>query len=126
MTLTPLSAKVSGYIATVAVQDFSTVRAGDVLAAIDPADYRAQLTQAEANRAAAEAGLADLVNQKAVQRAVIRQAEATIEATSADVTRFQLEASRQRASPGPAALPERRRRSSNRMPAGSGFAAQLS
>ena len=95
--LTPLSAKVSGYIATVAVQDFATVRRGDVLAEIDPSDYRAQLAQAEANRAAAEAMLTNLANQKAVQRALVRQAEATIEATAADATRARLEASRQRA-----------------------------
>ena len=94
--LTPLSAKVSGYIATVAVQDFATVRRGDVLAEIEPSDYRAQLAQAEANRVAAEATLANLANQKAVQRALVRQAEATIEATAADVTRARLEANRQR------------------------------
>ena len=67
--LTPLSAKVSGYIRTVAVQDFATVQQGEVLAEIDPSDYRAQLAQAEANRAAAAATLANLVNQKAIQRA---------------------------------------------------------
>jgi membrane fusion protein (multidrug efflux system) len=94
--LTPLSAKVSGYIRTVAVQDFATVRQGEVLAEIDPSDYRAQLARAEANRAAAAATLANLVNQKAIQRALIAQAEASIEATSADVTRSHLEARRQR------------------------------
>ncbi len=94
--LTPLSAKVSGYIATVSVQDFATVRRGDVLAEIEPSDYRAQAAQAEANRAAAQATLANLANQKAVQRALVRQAEATIEAATADVTRAHLEANRQR------------------------------
>ncbi|WP_254070593.1 HlyD family secretion protein [Acidisphaera sp. L21] len=94
--LTPLSAKVSGYIATVAVQDFATVRRGEILAEIEPSDYRAQLAQANANRAAAEAALANLSNQKAVQRALIRQAEATIDANDADVTRARLEANRQR------------------------------
>ena len=94
--LTPLSAKVSGYIATVAVQDFATVRHGDVLAEIEPSDYRAERTQADANRAAAEATLANLAHQRAVQRALVHQAEATIEATAADVTRARLEANRQR------------------------------
>ena len=64
--LTPLSAKISGYVATVAVQDFATVRQGDVLAEIDPSDYRVQLAQAEANRSAATSAVANLDNQKAI------------------------------------------------------------
>jgi membrane fusion protein, multidrug efflux system len=94
--LTPLAAKVSGYVATVAVQDFATVRQGEILAEIDPSDYRAQLAQAEATRSAAAAVLANLANQKAIQRALIRQASAAIEATAADVARSRLEANRQR------------------------------
>jgi membrane fusion protein, multidrug efflux system len=94
--LTPLSAKVSGYVASVGVPDFATVRRGELLAEIEPSDYRAQLAQAVANDSAAAAMLANLVNQKAVQRALIRQAAASIEATAADVTRSHLEAIRQR------------------------------
>jgi membrane fusion protein (multidrug efflux system) len=94
--LTPLSAKVSGYVASVPVGDYQTVRKGDLLVEIDPADYRAQLAQADANLAAAQATLANLANQKDVQRALIRQAEATIQATVADLQRYALEATRQR------------------------------
>jgi membrane fusion protein (multidrug efflux system) len=94
--VTPLSAKVSGYVATVAVTDYQTVRKGDLIVEIDAADYRAQLLQAEANLAAAQAALANLANQKDVQRALIHQAEATIQATQADLTRYDLEAKRQR------------------------------
>jgi membrane fusion protein, multidrug efflux system len=94
--LTPLSAKVSGYVATVGVQDFAVVRQGELLAEIEPSDYRAQLAQAVANDSAAAAMLANPVNQKAVQRALIRQAAASIEATAADATRSHLEANRQR------------------------------
>ncbi len=93
--LTPLSAKVSGYVASVPVGDFQVVRKGELLVAIDPIDYRAQLAQAEANAAAASATLANLANQKDVQRALIRQAEATIAATTADLQRYALEAARQ-------------------------------
>ena len=63
---------------------------------IEPSDYQAQLDQAQANLAAAKANLANLDNQKAIQRALIRQAEATIQATAADVLRYHLEATRQR------------------------------
>jgi len=94
--LTPLSAKVSGYIQTVAVEDFQKVRKGDLIAEIEPSDYRAQLAAAEANLEAARAALANLANQKDIQRALVHQAEAAIEVTKADVTRYQLEATRQR------------------------------
>jgi membrane fusion protein (multidrug efflux system) len=72
------------------------VHKGELLVEIDPADYSAQLAQAEANLAAANATLANLANQKDVQRALIRQAEATIQATTADLQRYALEAARQR------------------------------
>ena len=86
----------SGYIATVPVNDYQIVRKGDLIVEIDPSDYQAQLTLAEANLAAAQATLANLANQRDVQRALVRQAEATIEATEADLLRYQLEAKRQR------------------------------
>jgi len=94
--VTPLAAKVSGYVAAVGVADYQTVHKGDLIVEIDPSDYRAQLMQAEASLAAAQATLANLANQKDVQRALIRQAEATIEATKADQLRYDLEAKRQR------------------------------
>jgi membrane fusion protein (multidrug efflux system) len=94
--VTPHAAKVSGYIASVPAGDYQTVCKGDLIVEIDAADYRAQLAQADANVAAAEATLANLANQKDVQRALIRQAEATIEATTADLQRYALEAARQR------------------------------
>src|SRR5579871_2577473 len=94
--VTPLAAKVSGYIARVAVADYQMVRKGDLIVEIEPSDYRAQLLQAQANVAAAQATLANLANQKDVQRALVRQSQATIEATTADLQRYGLEARRQR------------------------------
>jgi membrane fusion protein (multidrug efflux system) len=94
--LTPLSAHVSGYITEVPVNDFQTVKKGDLIAVIDPSDYQAQLELAQANLAAAEATLANLANQRVVQQALVEQAQATIDATEADVLRFQLEDKRQR------------------------------
>src|SRR5260370_17556467 len=94
--VTPLSARVSGYITQVAVHDFQRVRQGDLIAVIDPSDYEAQFPLAQANLAAAQATLANLDNQRSVQNALIRQAEASIDAADADVTRYELEAKRQR------------------------------
>ena len=94
--VTPLAARVSGYITTMAVNDYQAVHKGDLIAVIDPSDYEAQRALAQANLAAAQATLANLANQRDVQNALIRQAEATIDAADADVTRYDLEAKRQR------------------------------
>jgi membrane fusion protein (multidrug efflux system) len=94
--VTPLSAKVSGYIAAVAVNDYQIVHKGDLIVEIEPSDYRDQLRQAEASLAAAQATLANLANQRDVQRSLVRQAEPTIQATTADLQRYTLEAKRQR------------------------------
>ena len=94
--VTPLSARVSGNITEMPVNDFQIVRKGDLIAVIDPSDYQAQLDLARANLAAAEATLANLANQRVVQQALVEQAQATIDATEADVLRYQLEDKRQR------------------------------
>jgi membrane fusion protein, multidrug efflux system len=94
--VTPLSARVSGYITEMPVNDFQTIRKDDLIAVIDPSDYQAQLDLAQANLAAAEAALANLENQRSIQQALVREAEATIDSTEADVLRYQLEDKRQR------------------------------
>jgi membrane fusion protein, multidrug efflux system len=94
--VTPISAKVSGYIQSVDVKDFQPIKKGELIVKIDPRDYDAALVQAEANVHAAEANLANLANQKDVQRSLIKQAGATIDATNADLDRYNLEAERQR------------------------------
>ena len=74
--LTRLSSRVAGEVLTVAVDDFQHVRAGDLLVQIDPADYQAQVAQAEAGVAGAQAALDNLANQVELQYATIAQAEA--------------------------------------------------
>ncbi|CAL79816.1 Putative HlyD family secretion protein [Bradyrhizobium sp. ORS 278] len=74
--LTQLSSRVAGEVLKVAVSDFQQVKAGDILIQIDPADYEAQVAQAEANVAAAQAALDNLGNQIELQYATIAQAEA--------------------------------------------------
>ncbi|HUA00407.1 MAG TPA: HlyD family secretion protein [Candidatus Aquilonibacter sp.] len=53
--LMPLSARISGYVSVVNVDDNQAVHAGDVLVEIDPRDYQTALDQARANLASAEA-----------------------------------------------------------------------
>ncbi|MFH0301367.1 HlyD family secretion protein [Bradyrhizobium sp. 31Argb] len=74
--LTRLSSRVAGEVLTVAVKDFQHVKVGDLLVQIDPADYQAQVAQAEAGVAAAQAALDNLNNQVELQYATIAQAEA--------------------------------------------------
>ena len=74
--LTRLSSRVAGEVLTVAVTDYQHVKAGDLLVQIDPADYQAQVAQAEASVAAAQAALDNLSNQVELQYATIAQAEA--------------------------------------------------
>ncbi len=93
--VTPLSARVSGNIVEMPVNDFERVRKDQLLAVIDPSDYEARLELAEANLAAAQATLANLANQRTVQQSLVRQAQATIDATQADVLRYALEDKRQ-------------------------------
>jgi membrane fusion protein (multidrug efflux system) len=93
--LTPLAAKSPGYVRTVLVGDFQRVKAGDVLVEIVDDDYRATLDQAEASADAASAAIENIERQKLLQQALVKQAEATIQATEADLTRYRLEAARQ-------------------------------
>jgi membrane fusion protein (multidrug efflux system) len=93
--LTPLAAKSPGYVRSVRVQDFQKVKAGDLLVEIVDDDYRAQLDQAQANVETAETAIESIEQQKVMQRALVQQAEAAIEATQADLTRYHLETVRQ-------------------------------
>jgi membrane fusion protein (multidrug efflux system) len=95
--ITPLSAKIEGYIRNVAVSDFQQVQARDLLVDIEDDDYRARVAQAEADLAGAEAAIENLKALKAQQHAKIAEAENVIQATQADVDRSKLEAARQRA-----------------------------
>jgi membrane fusion protein, multidrug efflux system len=84
--LTKLSSRVAGAVLKVAVTDFQHVKAGDLLIQIDPADYEAQVAQAEATVDGAQAALDNLGNQIELQYATIAQAQASqVAAAAADV-----------------------------------------
>jgi len=81
-----LSSRVAGEVLKVMVTDFQRVKAGDLLVQIDPADYEAQVAQAEANVEGAQATLDNLSNQIELQYATIAQAQASqVAASAADV-----------------------------------------
>ena len=77
--VTPISARVSGYVRRVAVQDYQHVTAGQLLDEIVDDDYLAQLHQAEANLAASQAAIDSTRAQRDLQLSVIQQAQAQAE-----------------------------------------------
>ena len=73
-----LSARISGNVLKVLVNDYQPVKAGQPLVEIDPADYEAARDAAQAAVEGAQAALTNLQNQEELQRAVIAQAEAQL------------------------------------------------
>jgi membrane fusion protein, multidrug efflux system len=76
--MTPLSTRISGTVRTVAVGDYEKVKSGQTLIELDDEDYRANLDQAKAALAAAEAALEDNQAAKRILDAQIKGAEAGV------------------------------------------------
>jgi membrane fusion protein (multidrug efflux system) len=81
--LTPIAAKVPGYVTAEPVQDYQRVRAGQLIAQVYDGDYRATVAQAQANAAAAAAQIEALKAQSALQSANVAAARAVVAATAA-------------------------------------------
>jgi membrane fusion protein (multidrug efflux system) len=93
--ITPLSARIGGYVREVPVRDFALVHAGQLLVQIEDNDYRAEVAQALADMQGAEAALANNLAQQKLQSATVAAADAQVVANNADLVRAQLEARRQ-------------------------------
>jgi membrane fusion protein (multidrug efflux system) len=93
--LTPIAAKVAGYVRALPVQDFDRVRAGDVLAQIVDDDYRAAVAQLEASVASAAAQVQALKAQRELQEANVLAAKAAIDATVANAEQNTRDVARQ-------------------------------
>lgn len=78
--------QVAGYLATVEVDDNQHVKAGDILATIDPRGYQAAVDQAKADVAEAQASIASTKAQLNEQHALIDEANATVQADQAAQT----------------------------------------
>jgi membrane fusion protein, multidrug efflux system len=81
--LTPIAAKVAGYVRELPIQDYQRVRAGQVLAQLVDDDYRAAVAQADASILSATAQQQTLQAQYALQLANIQAARAVVAATIA-------------------------------------------
>ena len=82
---TPLSTRVSGTVRKVEVEDFATVKPGQLLVQLNDEDYQAGLAGARAALAGAEAALQDNTSAKRVQDARIQNAETVIAQANAAV-----------------------------------------
>ncbi|HET6977388.1 MAG TPA: HlyD family secretion protein [Pyrinomonadaceae bacterium] len=94
--ITPLSTRVSGTVVQVAVADYQRVKAGDLLVQLKDDDFKAQVAQAEAGVAAAQAALENNAKQKDLQSSRIVQAQAGTQAATAEIgqTNAAIEAAR--------------------------------
>jgi membrane fusion protein (multidrug efflux system) len=92
---TTLSAKVSGYVDAVLVEDNAHVRAGDVIAKIDDGDYSLAVDSARGKMATQQAAIERFGKQIEAQQAAIDQAKAQLASAEAGATRAELELARQ-------------------------------
>jgi membrane fusion protein (multidrug efflux system) len=93
-----VSPKITGYVEDVAIKNNQEVHAGDLLARIDPVDYRLAVEAAQAKVATQDATIARIGRQIEAQRANVQQAEAQVgsahasaESAAADQQRAALE-----------------------------------
>jgi membrane fusion protein (multidrug efflux system) len=94
--LTPISAKVAGYVRELPIEDYERVHQGQVLARLVDDDYRAAVAQAEAGVASATAQTQVLKAQQELQRANVEAARAVVASTTASSEQNERDLARQR------------------------------
>lgn len=93
--LTPIAAKVAGYVRELPIEDYQPVHRGEVLAQLVDDDYRASVAQAQASIASAAAQEQVLGAQRELQLANIEAARAVVAATRASRDQNDRDLSRQ-------------------------------
>jgi membrane fusion protein, multidrug efflux system len=93
--ITILSAKVSGYVSSLAVSNNQSVKAGDLIAKIDEGDYRLALQSAKDKLATQQSSIERIGKQIDAARASVAQADAEISAAQADAERAEADYARQ-------------------------------
>ncbi|HTC50871.1 MAG TPA: HlyD family secretion protein [Steroidobacteraceae bacterium] len=83
--LTPIAARVSGYIRDMPVQDFDHVRKGQLIAQLVDDDYRATVAQLTASVAAAAAQIGTIEAQRALQDSNVEAAQAAVQSVQASI-----------------------------------------
>ncbi|HEY2535296.1 MAG TPA: HlyD family secretion protein [Xanthobacteraceae bacterium] len=95
-----LGSKISGYVASIAVEDNAAVRTGEVIATIDDGDYKLAVDSAREKVATQEATVDRIGRQILAQAANVDQAKAQMGSARAEATKTQLELARQQALAG--------------------------
>jgi membrane fusion protein (multidrug efflux system) len=93
--ITILSAKISGYVSSVAVTNNQSVRTGDLIAKIDDGDYRFALQSAKDKLATQQSAITRIGRQIESGRASAAQADAQIAAARAEAERAESDYARQ-------------------------------
>jgi len=93
--ITILSAKVSGYVDSVAVSNNQSVKAGDLIAKIDEGDYRLALQSAKDKLATQQSAIVRIGRQVEAAQASVAQADAGIAAARAELERAEGDYARQ-------------------------------
>ena len=94
---TTLASKISGYVASIPIEDNTAVRAGDVIATIDDGDYRLA-TDAAREKAATQQATVDRIGRQVIaQGANVDQAKAEMASAQANAKKTELEFARQQA-----------------------------
>ncbi|PNQ02337.1 HlyD family secretion protein [Sphingobium fuliginis] len=107
--VTIISPQVSGYVTGVPVQDFQTVKKGDVLVTIDQRIYGARVEQAKANLAAQRAALANSQQSQRGREAALTGQSAGIANAQAQLVRAQADMKRAAALVADGSISERER-----------------
>jgi membrane fusion protein (multidrug efflux system) len=94
--LTPISAKVAGYVRELPIQDYEHVRKGQILAQLMDEDYRAAVAQAEAGVATAVSQAQALRAQRELQLANVEAARAVVASSTASSDQSDRDLARQR------------------------------
>jgi membrane fusion protein (multidrug efflux system) len=92
---TTLASKISGYVASIPIEDNATIHAGDVIATIDDGDYKLAADAAREKVATQQATVDRIGRQVIAQNATIDQAKAQMVSAQAAAKRMQLELDRQ-------------------------------
>jgi multidrug resistance efflux pump len=92
--VTVIAPQVAGYVTSVEVQDFQSVKAGQLLATVDDRIYRQRLEQARAQLHAAQAALANSAQTQTSARGSVAQTEASIAGAQAQVAKAQADFNR--------------------------------
>ncbi|MGA9007981.1 MAG: HlyD family secretion protein [Xanthobacteraceae bacterium] len=94
---TTLASKISGYVASIPVNDNATVHAGDMIATIDNGDYQLAVDAAREKAATQQATVDRIGRQVVAQQANVDQTKAQMLSAQAEAKKTQLEFDRQQA-----------------------------